>query len=45
MYMWKNVHFWLWNEQKGDFNSAEGNIRPSKKVSWIKETIVVIDAP
>jgi hypothetical protein len=43
--MYKNVHFWLWNEQKGDFKSAEGNGRPSKKVAWSEEKIVVTDAP
>jgi hypothetical protein len=35
--MWKSVHFWLWNEQKRDFKSAEGNGRPSKQVAWSEE--------
>jgi hypothetical protein len=43
--MYKNVHFWLWSEQKGDFKSAEGNGRPSKQDAWSEEKFVVTDAP
>jgi hypothetical protein len=43
--MYKNVHFWLWCEQKGDLGSAEGNGRPSKQVAWSETKFVVTDAP
>jgi hypothetical protein len=39
--MYKNVHFLLWSEQKGDINSAKGNGRPSKQAAWNEEKIVV----
>jgi len=41
--MCKNVHFWLWNEQKGDFKSAEGNGRSPKKVAWSEAKQIVTD--
>jgi hypothetical protein len=40
--MYKNVHFWLWSEQKkGDFKSAEGNGRPSMQAAWSEEKFAV----
>jgi hypothetical protein len=45
MYMWKNVHFLFWNEQKGDFKSAEGNGRPSNQVAWSEEKFVITPSP
>jgi hypothetical protein len=39
--MYKNMYFWLWSEQKGDFKSAEGNGRPSKQDAWSEEKISI----
>jgi hypothetical protein len=33
----KNMYFLLWSEKKGEFKSAEGNGRPSKKDAWSVE--------
>jgi hypothetical protein len=39
--MYKTLNFLLWNEQKGELESAEGNGRPSKQDAWSVEKISI----
>jgi hypothetical protein len=41
----KNVEFWLWNQQNGGFECAEGKGRPSKQDAWSVVKIAIRDAP
>jgi hypothetical protein len=43
--MYKTLNFLLWNEQKGELESVEGNGRPSNKDAWSVETNVVTYSP
>jgi hypothetical protein len=37
----QNFNFWLWNDKNGEFESAEGKGRPSKKDAWSVENFAI----